>query len=126
MKLIAVLALACGVTVAPMMAPGTASADRGACDGVDCVPFLDRNIVPTDHCSFTTRYVYGIDAKGGTFACAATNQWVPVAPLIGVRTLRAPCDPNVPASAQSSAGQPLNCEGGAFTSAFDTLYYAGS
>jgi hypothetical protein len=126
MKSIAVLALACGLTAAPMMAAGTAWADRGACDGVDCVPFVDRNIVPTDYCSFTSRYVYGVDAKGDTFACAATNQWLPVAPLIGVRTLRAPCDPNVPASAQSGAGQPLKCEAGAFTSDFNTLYYAGS
>ena len=126
MKLIAVLALACGITAAPMVAAGTASADRGACDGLDCVPYLDRNIVPTDHCSFSSRYVYGLDATGSTFACAATNQWLPVAPLIGVRTLRAPCDPNMTATAQSPNGQPLNCEGGAFTSGFDMIYYAGS
>ncbi|OBA87252.1 hypothetical protein A5662_26315 [Mycobacteriaceae bacterium 1482268.1] len=126
MKLMAVLALACGVTAAPMMAAGTASADRGVCDGVDCVPFVDRNIVPTDHCSFGSRYVYGLDATGNTFACAATNEWLPVSPLIGVRTLRAPCDPNVPASAQSPAGQPLKCAAEGFTSDFDSLYYAGS
>jgi hypothetical protein len=126
MKLMAVLALACGVAAAPMAVAGTASADRGVCDGVDCVPFLDRNNVPTDHCSFSSRYVYGLDPTGKTFACAATDQWVAVAPLIGVRTLRAPCDPNVPASAQSPAGQPLNCEGGFFTSDFDALYYTRS
>jgi hypothetical protein len=126
MKLMAVLALACGITAAPLMAAGTASADRGVCDGVDCVPYLDRNIAPTDHCSFSSRYVYGVDATGSTFACAATNEWQPVAPLIGVRTLQAPCDPNVPASAQSPNGQPLKCEGGAFSFGFDTLYYAGS
>ncbi len=126
MKLMAALALACGFAAAPMMAAGTASADRGACDGVDCVPFVDRNIVPTDHCSFTSRYPYGLDTKGNTYACAATDEWLPVAPLIGVRTAQAPCDTSVPATAQSPAGQPLNCEGGAFTSDFDALYYAGS
>lgn len=126
MKLMAALALACGVVAAPMAAPGTASADRGACDGVQCVPFVDRNIVPTDHCSFTSRYPYGLDARGATFACAATNEWLAVDPLIGVRNVQAPCDPNVPASAQSPAGQPLRCEGGAFTSNFKALYYAGS
>jgi hypothetical protein len=126
MKLMAALALACGVVAAPMMAAGTATADRGACDGVDCVPYVKRNIAPADHCSFTSRFPYGIDASGNTFACAATDQWLPVAPLIGVRTLRAPCDPNVPATAQTPNGQPLNCEGGAFTSDFKALYYAGS
>ncbi len=126
MKLLAVVALACGVVAAPMTVAGTASALPGTCDGVDCVPFVDRNIVPTDHCSFTSRYPYGLDAKGNTFACAATDEWLPMAPLIGVRTLRAPCDPNVPASAQTPNGQPLKCEGGAFTSDFSALYYAGS
>ncbi len=126
MKLLAVVALACGVAAAPMTVAGTASALPGTCDGVDCVPYVDRNIVPTDHCSFTSRYPYGLDAKGNTFACAATDQWLPVAPLVGVRTLRAPCDPNVPASAQTPNGQPLRCEGGAFTSDFSALYYAGS
>ena len=124
MKLMAVLALACGITAAPMMAAGTASADRGACDGVDCVPYVDRNIVATDHCSFSSRYPFGLDAKGSTFGCAASNKWVPMAPLIGVRSVQAPCDPNVPASAQSPNGQPLNCQGGAFAFDFDPLYYA--
>ena len=124
MKLIAVLALACGMTAAPMMAAGTASAEPGTCDGVDCVPYVDRNIVPADHCNFTSRYPYGLDEGGNTFVCAATNQWMPVAPLVGVRTLRAPCDEAVPGSAQSPAGQPLNCEGQAWTTNFDVLYYS--
>jgi hypothetical protein len=126
MKLLAVVALAGAIVAAPMTVAGTASADPVTCDGVDCVPFVDRSIVPTDHCSFSSRFPYGVDAKGRTFACAATNQWLPVAPLIGVRTLRAPCDPNVPASAQTPNGQPLKCEGGAFTSDFSSLYYAPS
>jgi hypothetical protein len=124
MKLMAVLALACGLTAAPLMAAGAASAVPETCDGVDCVPYVDRNIVPTDPCVFSSRAPYGLDAKGNTFVCAATNAWQPAAPLIGVRTLRAPCDPNVPGSAQSPNGQPMLCEGGAWTSNFDALYYA--
>ena len=86
MKLMAALVLACGFTAAPMMAAGTASALPGTCDGVDCVPYVERNIVPTDPCQFKSRYPFGLDATGNTFVCAATNKWVPVAPLLGVRT----------------------------------------
>ncbi len=81
MKLMAAIVLACGITAAPMMAAGTASALPGTCDGVDCVPYVDRNIVPTDSCQFKSRFPFGLDATGNTFVCAATNQWVPVAPL---------------------------------------------
>ena len=123
MKLMAVLALTCGITVAPLMAAGTASAAPGTCDGVDCVPFVKRNIVPTDHCQFKSRYPFGIDAAGGTFVCAARNQWVAVAPLVGVRTMRAPCDEKLPGTAQTPAGQLLSCEAQAWTAYNDVLYY---
>ncbi len=126
MKLMAVLALACGLTAAPLVAVGTAFAVPGTCDGADCVPFVDRNIVPTDLCVFQSRHPFGLDAKGNTFACAATDHWVPVAPLVGVRTMRAPCDGTVPGTAQSPAGQPLICDGQAWSSGFDSLYYARS
>ncbi len=123
MKLMAVLALACGVVAAPMSAAGTASAAPGTCDGVDCVPFVDRNIVPADPCQFTSRYPFGLDATGKTFVCVAKNKWVPVAPLIGVRTMRAPCDEKVPGTAQSPLGQLMDCEGQAWTAYNDVLYY---
>lgn len=123
MKVMAVLALACGVTAAPMLAVGAASAEPTTCDGVDCVPYVDRNIVPTDHCSFSSRHPYGLDAAGNTYACAATNEWKTMPPLVGVRTLRAPCDDKVPGSAQSPGGQPLNCEGQAWTANFKVLYF---
>ena len=123
MKFTAVLALACGLAAAPMMAAGTASATPATCDGVDCVPFVDRNIVPTDPCQFQSRNPFGLDAKGDTFACNATNTWVPVAPLIGVRPLRAPCDEKVPGVAVAPGGAPLSCKGGAWSTYYDVLYY---
>lgn len=123
MKLMAVLALICGITAAPLVGAGTASADRGTCDGVDCVPFVRRDITSTDYCQFKSRYPFGVDAAGNTFVCAARNQWVPVAPLVGVRAMRAPCDDKVPGTAQTPAGQLLNCEGQAWSAYNDVLYY---
>lgn len=124
MKLMAVLALTCGVIAAPMAAAGTASAEPSTCDGVmNCVPYVDLNIVPTDHCQFTSRFPFGLNATGDTFVCNASNEWVAVAPLVGVRTMRAPCDENVPGTAQSPAGQLMDCEGQAWTAYNDVLYY---
>jgi hypothetical protein len=123
MKLMAIVALACGITGAPMMAAPVVAADAGTCDGVDCVPYVDRNIVPTDHCQFKSRFPFGLDAAGNTFVCAARNQWVPVAPLMGVRTMRAPCDEKVPGTAQTPAGQLVNCEAQAWTAYNDVFYY---
>jgi hypothetical protein len=124
MKLMAAVVLACGVTAAPMMTAATASALPGTCDGVDCVPYVKRNIVPTDPCQFKSRYPFGLDGTGNTFVCAATNKWVPVAPLLGVRTLRAPCDEKVPGTAQTPIGQMVNCEAAAWTPYNDVLYYS--
>jgi hypothetical protein len=124
MKLLAVLALACGFTAAPLIGAGSAAAIPDTCDGADCVPYVDRNIVPTDPCVFASRHPFGMDATGNTFACNASNAWTPVAPLVGIRTLRAPCDEKVPGVAQSPNGQPLSCQGQAWTSYFDVLYYS--
>ena len=123
MKLMAVLALACGLTAAPLIAAGGASALPGTCDGADCVQFVKKNIVPTDRCQFQARNPFGLDAKGSTYACNALNEWVPVAPLIGMRTLRAPCDPNVPGLSVSPQGAPLACKDGAWSTYYDLLYY---
>ncbi len=124
MKLIAVLVLACGLTAAPMLTAGAASAEPGTCDGAECVPFVDRNIVPTDPCQFQSRNPFGLDGKGNTYVCAATNKWVATAPLLGMRTLRAPCDEKVPGLAVSREGQLLNCQGQAWTAYNDVLYYS--
>lgn len=123
MKLMAALVLACGVTTAPMMAAGTASALPGTCDGAHCVPYVDLNIAPAEPCQFSSRFPFGLDAKENTYVCVASNAWVPVAPLLGVRTLRSPCDEKVPGTAQTPAGQLMNCEGQAWTEYNDVFYY---
>lgn len=123
MKLMAVLALTCGITAAPLIAAPTATADRGTCDGVECVPFVRRDIAPADSCQFKSRYPFGLDATGNTFVCAARNVWVSVAPLVGVRTMRAPCDEKVDGTAQTPAGQLVSCQGQAWSSDNDVLYY---
>jgi hypothetical protein len=123
MKLMAALVLAGGMSIAPIMVAGPASASPATCDGVDCVPFVDRGITPTDSCQFKSRYPFGLDAAGKTFVCKASNEWVAVAPLIGVRTLRAPCDETVPGTAQSPLGQLMNCEAQAWTVYNDVFYY---
>ncbi len=127
MKLMAVLALACGFTAAPMVAVGTASALPGTCDGAECVPYVDHNVDPAAPCVFNSRYPFGLDAKGGTFLCTAENKWVTAAPLIGVRTLRAGCDASQQGkAAQSVDGQPMICDGTAWAARLSPLYYPGA
>ena len=125
MKLMAVLALACGFTAAPLMAAGTASGVPATCDGAACVPFVDHNVVPSDPCNFQSRFPFGLDAAGGTYVCTSLNEWLPAEPLIGVRPLRAPCDDAQPGRAQSPDGQPLICEQQAWSAYYDDLYYPG-
>lgn len=124
MKLMAVLALACGFAAAPLMTAGSASAYPQTCDGAACVPYVATNINPTDSCQFKSRYPFGLNAKGDTYICNASNAWVAVAPLIGVRTLRAPCDEKVPGTAQAPGGQLLNCKGQAWSAYNDAFYYS--
>ena len=124
MKLMAVLALACGFTAAPLMAAGPASGlPPSFCDGADCVPYVDRDVAAGSSCHFQSRYPFGLDAEGGTLICNAMNEWVPTAPLIGVRFDRAPCDGSKPGMAQGPDGIPLSCDGLAWSTDFDQLYY---
>jgi hypothetical protein len=123
MKLMAVLALACGFTAAPMMAAGTASGEPMTCDGVDCVPYVDRDVAAGAACHFQSRYPFGLDAEGNTLMCNSMNEWKPSAPLIGVRTDRAPCGPGEQGMAQGPDGLPLSCDGMAWSTDFDNLYY---
>ena len=123
MKLMAVLALACGLTAAPMVAaaPPRPAGDvrrRGLCAVCGSQYRAHRPVrvpIPVSRSAWTR--------TGNTFVCAATEQWVPVAPLVGVRTMRAPCDGKVPGTAQSPAGQLLICDGQAWTAYNDVLYY---
>ncbi len=122
MKLLAVAALACGFVAAPMALAGQASAEPAYCDGAACVPYVDRTAVAGGHCNQSTRYNYGLDSAGNTYACNSTSQWVPFPPLVGIRTLRLPCG-NDTGVAQSPDGVPLSCKGGAWSADYTVMFY---
>jgi hypothetical protein len=123
MKLIAVLALACGFVAAPMIGAGNASA-QPSCDSKDCVPYVDHNVAQGAPCSMTTRYVFGLNAKGDTLICTGRNQWATSAPLVGVRTLRAPCDASMDKGvAQSPDGVPMTCLAQGWTADYNAIFY---
>ncbi|MGH3676376.1 MAG: hypothetical protein ACRDU5_11685 [Mycobacterium sp.] len=125
MKLMAVLALACGFTAAPMMAAGTASGlPPNFCDGAECVPHVDRDVAAGASCHFQSRFPFGLTASGDTLVCNSMNEWVPSAPLIGVRTDRAPCAAGEQGMAQGPDGLPLSCDGLAWSMDFNSLYYS--
>lgn len=67
MKLIAVLALACGFIAAPMTAAANASGSP-PCDSPNCVPYVDRDVAQGAPCVFSTRYVFGLDSSGSTWS----------------------------------------------------------
>jgi hypothetical protein len=123
MRIMAVLAVACGCVAAPTMAAGNASASP-TCDGLDCVPYVARNVSLGAPCVFGTRYVFGVESgSGDTLACAPEGRWIQWKPLIGVRTLQAPCDGS-PGAAQSPDGIPLGCVDSGWIFDFASLYYA--
>jgi hypothetical protein len=124
MKLMAALALAGGLIAAPLIATPMASATPGSCDGAGCVPFVSQNVAAGQHCTQGTRYIFGLDATGNTLVCGLKSQWAPSAPLVGVRTLRLPCDPNVDKGvAQTPDGVPLTCTGGAWSADYSRVFY---
>ncbi|MBX7431099.1 hypothetical protein JDV09_03090 [Mycobacterium sp. Y57] len=126
MKRIAVVAIAGGLLAAPWMAfgPGTgaAGAQPNTCDGAACVPFVDHTAQLGAECNQRTRYNFGTDAAGNTLQCNAKRQWVSVAPLVGVRLLRSPCE-NSTGSAQTPDGVPLSCDGGAWSADYSVATY---
>lgn len=122
MKLTVVLALACGFIAAPLIAVGTASGSP-TCDNADCVPFVARNVAPGAPCVSSTAYVFGLDASSGrTLVCAQVGLWVPARPLIGVRTLGAPCDGN-PGLAQAPDGLPMACNGTGWVGDYTEIFF---
>jgi hypothetical protein len=124
MKLMAAVALAGGFIAAPMIAAPGALASPGYCDGAGCVPYLTENAALGQHCTQATRYIFGLDAAGNTLVCGSTSQWARSAPLVGVRTLRLPCDPNVDKGvAQSPDGVPLTCTGGAWSADYSRVFF---
>jgi hypothetical protein len=105
MKLTAAVALACGFVAAPMMTAGTGSATPASCDGADCVAYVNRSAV-----------------LGNTLACGSEREWIPSAPLVGIRTLRSLCGEDT-GVAQSPDGVPLSCIGGAWSADYRATFY---
>jgi hypothetical protein len=137
MKLMAVLALACGFIAAPVIAAPNASGEPEcdgpdcvpavpyvpSCDGVDCVPYVARNVAQGARCTLATRYVFGLDSSGKTMICTANNVWQSSsAPLVGMRTLGAPCG-EAKGLAQTPDGQPLSCKYQAWTADYSGIYF---
>jgi hypothetical protein len=122
MKLTAAVALACGFVAAPMMTAGTGSATPASCDGADCVAYVNRSAVLGQPCVPSTRYNFGLDPSGNTLACGSEREWIPSAPLVGIRTLRSLCGEDT-GVAQSPDGVPLSCIGGAWSADYRATFY---
>lgn len=125
MKLMTVLALASGFVAAPLLTAGSASALPTTCDGIPCVPGVVKNAVESQPCISATRYPFGVDASGNTLICAQVGRWVATSPLVGVRTVTAPCG-GVTGTAQSPDGLPLSCNGTAWVMDFNKIFYTPS
>jgi len=125
MKLMTVFALASGFVAAPLVTAGGASALPTTCDGIPCVPGVAKNAVEGQPCISATRYPFGVDSSGSTLICAQVGRWVTTSPLVGVRTVTAPCD-GVDGTAQSPDGLPLSCNGRAWVMDFNKIFYTPS
>jgi hypothetical protein len=124
MKLMAAAALVGGFIAAPLIAAPGAWADPGYCDGAGCVPYVSQNVGLGQHCTQATTYIFGLDASGNTLLCGPKSQWIRSAPLVGVRTLRLPCNPDVDKGvAQTPDGVPLTCTGGAWSANYNLVFY---
>ena len=136
MKLMAALALACGLIAAPMMTAVDASAEPDCdgvecapapplvpvCDAADCVPYVNRGAAVGAKCVTQTRYVFGMDASGNTLVCTGKREWAKSAPLIGVRLYGGFCGDDKGA-AQSPDGQPLACKHQTWLGNYDPIFY---
>jgi len=98
-KFVAASAVASGLITAAISLAGESSA---ACDAVDCVPNVARNVVAGAPCAPSPSYVFGLDSDRNTLICAAQGMWIRVGPLVGTREVSQPCD-----LAGSTAQQPL-------------------
>lgn len=103
-KMIAASTIACGLITAAISLAGEASA---ACDAVDCVPNVARNVAAGAPCAPRPSFVFGLDSNGGTLICAAQGMWVPVGPLVGLREVAQPCDKPGDTAQQPLAGNDL-------------------
>jgi len=123
MKLMAAVAIAGGVLAAPLagFGLGPAAATPGTCDGAGCVPYVNPEAQLGAHCNQNTRYNFGLDGSGNTLACSSHSVWVSSPQLVGVRTLRSPCDSS--GVAQTPDGVPLKCDGGAWSADYSVMFY---
>ena len=103
-KIVAASTAACGLITAAISLAGEASA---ACDAVDCVPNVARNVVEGAPCVPGPSFVFGLDASGGTLICASQGVWVRVGPLVGERAVSQPCDMPGASAQQPLAGNDL-------------------
>jgi hypothetical protein len=103
-NVIAASAIACGLFTAAIPLAGQASA---ACDAVDCVPNVARNVVAGAPCAPAPSFVFGLDSGGGTLICASQGMWVRVGPLVGEREVTQPCDRPGDTAQQPLAGNDL-------------------
>ena len=92
-------AVTCGLIAAAIPFAGTAAA---ACDAVDCVPNVARNVAEGAPCTPRPSFVFGVDSDQRTLICVSQGMWVRVGPLVGEREVAMPCD-----SAGDTAQQPL-------------------
>lgn len=103
-----------------MMSAGGASASP-SCDGLDCAPYVARDVVAGEACVERTRYIFGFDSSGGTLICTGEGKWVQSVPLVGVRFSGASCD-GIKGTAQSPDGAPLTCDGQAWRVDFTPVF----
>jgi hypothetical protein len=98
-RIIAGSAVAGGFITAAISLAGEAGA---ACDALDCVPNVARNVVAGAPCAPSPSFVFGVDANRNTLICASQGMWLRVGPLVGEREVTQPCD-----LAGATAQQPL-------------------
>ena len=103
-NIIATSAISCGVITAAIPLAGQASA---ACDALDCVPNVARNVIEGAPCTPGPSYVFGVDSDLNTLICAAQGVWVRVGPLVGERAVAMPCDRPGDTAQQPLAGNDL-------------------
>jgi hypothetical protein len=112
---VAASVLICGLITALIFPVGKASA---FCDSADCVPNVARNIAINLPCTPQPQYNFGLDSSGRTYVCDAAGFWVPVGPLVGLRSVALPCDVLNQSAQQSDVtanpntqppGTPLRC-----------------
>jgi hypothetical protein len=103
-NIVAASAVTCGLITAAIPLAGEASA---ACDAVDCVPNVARNVGEGAPCEPRPSYVFGLDSDRNTLICAATGVWVRTGPLIGTRQVALPCERKGDTAQQPLAGNDL-------------------